>query len=262
MVGRSGYLARGMPRNAFRPSLVFLALVGVCVGGAVMLWTGVGITTVNVFLFVIAGWLVSLSLHEYAHALLGYRAGDHSVVSKGYLTLNPLKYTHPILSIVLPVLIVFLGGIGLPGGAVWIDRHAVRTRLEDSLISAAGPAVNVAFTIVLALPFMFGLHLSGGEPEFWAALAFLGFLQLTASVLNLLPIPGLDGGNLLRPWLPPTWVRLFDVVAPFGLLLLFVALFEPRVNVIFFSGVYTLTDLAGIPVWLVQEGRALLQFWR
>ena len=50
-----------------------------------------------------AGWLVSLCLHEYAHALVAYRAGDLGVAERGYLTLNPLKYTHPLLSIVLPV---------------------------------------------------------------------------------------------------------------------------------------------------------------
>ena len=60
-------------------------------------------------LFVVAGWLVSLSLHEYAHALVAYRAGDRGVAERGYLTLNPLKYTHPVLSIVLPVVFLLLG---------------------------------------------------------------------------------------------------------------------------------------------------------
>jgi Zn-dependent protease len=260
MAGRSRRLSLGVPRSAFRPSPVFLALVALCVVGGVMLWRGYGVTGVNVFVFVVSGWLVSLSLHEYAHALLGYRAGDHSVVDKGYLTLNPLKYTHPLLSVVLPVAILLLGGIGLPGGAVWIDRRAVRTRLEDALISAAGPAVNVVFTFVLALPFVLGLD-TAGEPAFWAAFAFLGFLQLTASVLNLLPVPGLDGGNMLRPYLSATWVRRFDMIAPFGLLLLFALLFEPRVNRIFFDVVFWLTDLVGIPPFLADQGRRLLQFW-
>jgi Zn-dependent protease len=262
MVRRSEDLYLGVPRNAFRPSAVFLGLVAACAAGGVMLWQGFGNATVNVFLFVVAGWLVSLSLHEYAHALFGYRAGDHGVVAKGYLTLNPLKYTHPLLSFVLPVVFLLLGGIGLPGGAVWIDRHAVRTRLADSLISAAGPAVNVAFTILLALPFIFGVDGLGAHAQFWAALAFLGFLQLTASALNLLPIPGLDGGNALRPWLSHDWGRRFDVMAPYGMLLLIALLFEPRVNRIFFDVVFTITDLIGIPTYLVAAGRDLLLFWR
>ncbi len=251
----------GVPRSAFRPSAVFLGLVGLWVVGGVMSWQGYGNQSVNILVFVVAGWLVSLSLHEYAHALLAYRAGDVGVADRGYLTLNPLKYTHPILSVVIPVVILFLGGIGLPGGAVWVDRHAIRGRLADSVISAAGPAVNVVFTIALTLPFVLGVD-TFEHRAFWAGLAFLAFLQLTASLLNLLPIPGVDGGNLVRPWLDETWGRRFDVVAPFGLLLLFVLIFEPTVGRIFFDVVYSISDLIGLPPWLIVEGRNLLQFWR
>src|SRR5690242_1572140 len=90
-------------RAAFRPSGVFLALVAIWITGGIMAWLEFGNAVVNVLLFVIAGWLVSLSLHEFSHALLAYRAGDRSVAGRGYLTLNPLKYTHPLLSIALPV---------------------------------------------------------------------------------------------------------------------------------------------------------------
>jgi Zn-dependent protease len=256
-------LTLGAQRNLFRPSAIFLGLVALWITGGVMAWLEFGSTSVNVILFVLAGWLVSLSLHEYAHAIFAYRAGDRGVVERGYLTLNPLKYTHPVLSIVFPVIILLIGGIGLPGGAVWVDHHAVRGKVQESLISAAGPAVNVIFTIVLAVPFFFVDFVTvANHLTFWAALAFLGFLQLTASILNLLPVPGLDGGNLLRPWLPPGWGKAFDTVAPFGMLLIFAALFEPRVNRIFFTEVYELTAAVGLPLDLVAEGQALLQFWR
>jgi Zn-dependent protease len=251
----------GMVRDAFRPSPIFLGLVALFITGGVMTWQGFGNLTFDVLLFVIAGWLVSLSLHEYAHALFAYRTGDRSVAERGYLTLNPLKYTHPILSIVLPVAFLLLGGIGLPGGAVWIERNAARSKLADSLISAAGPLVNVAFTLALTVPFWLGVN-TLEHREFWAAFAFLGFLQLTASLLNLVPIPGVDGGNILRPWLSPVWSRRFDVVAPWGMLLLIVLLFEPRVNAIFFTVVYEISFLIGLPVGLYQEGAGLFQFWR
>ena len=67
-------------------------------------------------------WKAQVALHEFGHALVAFWGGDRSVVDKGYLTLNPLKYTHPFLSLVLPMLILVLGGIGLPGGAVYINR--------------------------------------------------------------------------------------------------------------------------------------------
>jgi Zn-dependent protease len=251
----------GTIRDAFRPSPVFLGLVALFITGAVMVWNEYGSINFDVLLFVIAGWLVSLSLHEYAHALSAYRTGDRSVAERGYLTLNPLKYTHPILSIVLPVVFLLLGGIGLPGGAVWIDRHVVRSKLADSVISAAGPLTNVAFTIALTVPFLIGVDY-GQHFAFWSAVAFLAFLQLTASLLNLVPIPGVDGGNILRPWLSPVWARRFDVLAPYGMLLLILLLFEPTVNGIFFSVVFAISDLIGLPPGLWLQGRALFQFWR
>jgi len=254
-------LTAGTARDAFRPAPIFLALVALFLTSGVMAWQSYGNATVNALLFVIAGWLVSLSLHEYAHALVAYLNGDRSTAERGYLTLNLLKYTHPLLSIGLPVLFLLLGGIGLPGGAVWIDRHAIRGKVASSLISFAGPAVNIVFTVLLTLPFVFGAN-TFAHADFWAGLAFLTFLQLTASVLNLLPIPGVDGGNILRPWLPEQWARAFDTIAPFGMLVLFALLFEPTVNAIFFTFIYNVSDVIGLPLYLIGDGQRLFQFWR
>src|SRR5215831_10351997 len=129
-------------RSAFRPSPVFIGILALWILGGVMAWNGFGNATFNVIVFIFAGWIVSLALHEYAHALLAYRAGDHGVAARGYLTLNPLKYAHPILSIVLPLVFLLLGGFGLPGGAVWVDRHAARSKGVASMISLAGPLTN------------------------------------------------------------------------------------------------------------------------
>jgi Zn-dependent protease len=248
-------------RQTTGPSPVFVGLVALWVTGGVMAWQDYGSAIFNVILFVVAGWLVSLSLHEYAHAVIGYHSGDRSVVDRGYLTLNPLKYTHPVLSVALPLLFLLLGGIGLPGGAVWLDRHAIRGRLRNSLVSAAGPAVNVLFLLALLVPFVIGVN-TGTHRTFWAALAFLAFLQLTASVLNLVPIPGVDGGGILRPWLSPSWGKGFDMVAPYGMLILFALLWEPRVATIFWTVVFGIGDVIGLPATLVAEGHDLVLFWR
>ncbi len=256
--GRGGVRTR---RDAFRPSTVFLCLVAAFVAAAWMSWAEFGNRTVNVILFVVAGWLVSLCLHEYAHALTAYRSGDLAVADRGYLTLNPLRYTSPVLSIVIPLFFLFVGGFGLPGGAVWIDHTYIRGRWRDSLISLSGPLLNVAFTVLCVLPFAFVTDLSGHE-TFWAALALLGFLQLTASVLNLVPVPGVDGGNALRPWLPYGWRRGFDLVAPYGMFVFILLLFNPVIGGVFFTFVFGLADLVGLPLGLVDEGRSLLMFWR
>ncbi|MBQ1072896.1 site-2 protease family protein [Micromonospora sp. C31] len=251
----------GVPRAALRPSPVFLALVALFVASGVLTWNGFGNVRLDVFLFVVSGWLVSLCLHEYAHAVVAFRAGDRSVAHRGYLTLNPLKYSHPLLSIALPVVVVLLGGIGLPGGAVWVDRHAIPGRLRHTLVSLAGPATNVLFTLVLVLVVRLGAP-GGGPVEFWAAVALLAFLQLTASVLNLLPVPGLDGGNMLQPWLNPQWRRMYDLFAPFGFILLFALLWNPRLSRWFFDGVFAVGDLLGLPPWLYALGLDLIRFWQ
>jgi Zn-dependent protease len=255
-----GHLVIGLPRDAFRPSAIFLGLVALFGVSGWMLWTGFGNERVDAFLFVVSGWLVSLCLHEYAHALLAYQAGDVGVVERGYLTLNPLKYSHPVLSIILPLVALVLGGIGLPGGAVWVDRHNVRSRLADSLISFAGPATNVLFTIALVVPFWLGVD-GSTHGNFWAATAFLAFLQLTASILNFMPIPGVDGGNLIEPWLNDRWRRGFDYIAPYGMLLLIALLWSPRISRVFFEFVFWVGDLLGLPAELYGAGFYLVRFW-
>jgi Zn-dependent protease len=259
-VSWGGGLTVGAPRGAFRPSVIFLCLVALFAATGVMLWVGFGSVGLNVFLFVLAGWLVSLCLHEYAHALVAFRGGDRSVAHKGYLTLNPLLYSHPLLSIALPLLIIIIGGIGLPGGAVQVERHALRSKMWDSLVSLCGPLVNVAFAILLIVPVVVtdGSLGSGG---FWAAAALLGFLQLTVAVLNLLPVPGLDGGNLIFPWLSPQGQRGFAQVAPFGLLIVMGVLFVPQINRIFFTVVYAIADFFGLSPQLYAQGYDLFRFW-
>ena len=211
------------PSNAFVPSPIFLGIIVIFIGSGYMAWTGIGKAGVDVFLFVVAGWLLSLCLHEYGHAVVGYFSGDRSVADKGYLRLNPLKYTSPVLSIILPVVAVILGGIGLPGGAVWVDHSVIRSKGQESLISLAGPATNLVLAVVCAVPFWLGggkdigftgSELTGPHADFWVALAAIGFLQVTASILNFIPVPGLDGGNIIQPWLNDAYKKVYTQFAP------------------------------------------------
>ncbi len=142
-------------RQSVRPSPpVFLVIVAITVAGGVLAWLSAEtvrppLAYVGVFIFVIAGWLVSLCLHEFGHAYTAWRFGDHDVaVRGGYLTLNPLKYSSPLLSLGLPLLFIALGGIGLPGGAVYV-RTWFMTPRQRTLVSLAGPAANLVLAVVL-----------------------------------------------------------------------------------------------------------------
>jgi Zn-dependent protease len=250
----------GVPKGSFRPSGVFLGTLVLCAAGGVMAWNHYGSVKFDVFLFVTFGWIASLSLHEYSHALFAFRGGDRAVAARGYLKLNPLKYAHPVLSVVLPVVFLLLGGIALPGGAVWVDHSALRSKNAQSLVSLVGPGMNFLLAILLTIPF-YTDYPTLEHLEFWAGLAFLAFLQLMAAILNILPIPGLDGGNAIRPWLTDPYDRYFDQFAGYGMLILFAFLWIPQVNGPFFDAIYRIADMLGMPNGLSQIGYFLFRFW-
>ena len=245
-----------------RISPVFLGIVAVAAVTGWATWTGFAEQPgVAVFLFVTAAWIVSLCLHEYAHARTALHSGDISIGAKGYLTLNPLKYTHALLSIVLPVIFVIMGGIGLPGGAVWIERGRIQGRWKHSLISAAGPLTNVLFAVVCTAPFWLDA-LDGVPAAFRFALAFLALLQVTAALLNFLPVPGLDGYGVIEPWLSYNIRRQVEPLAPFGLLLVIAILWIPAVNGVFFDVIDGLLGGLGIDEFETYCGRNLFSFWQ
>ncbi|MFI8994857.1 site-2 protease family protein [Streptomyces sp. NPDC053542] len=246
-----------------RVSPVFLALVAVMAASGWYVWTDKLATNtgVAVFLFVVSGWIVSLCLHEYAHARTALHSGDISIGAKGYLTLNPLKYTHALLSIVLPVIFVIMGGIGLPGGAVFIERGRIRGRWRHSLISAAGPLTNILFAAVVTAPFWLGA-MDGVPQPFRYALAFLALLQVTAAILNFVPVPGLDGYGVLEPWLPYKLRRQVEPFAPFGLLAVFGLLWAPGVNQAFFEAVDAILRVLGVSQIDTYLGQEFFRFWQ
>ncbi len=222
------------------------------------------LTSVLLIVFVVGGWVVSLCLHEFGHALVAYVGGDHGVVGKGYLTLNPFKYTHGLLSIVFPLIFLAMGGIGLPGGAVYINPGAIRSKHLRSLTSAAGPFATTICAIVLLMPFMTGVfeiqqmdHLA-----FWAGLALLAFLQITALFFNLLPIPGLDGFGILSPYLPEDLVK---AVRGLGMLTYFIIFFlffgGTPVSRAFWTGIFLVVRLVNLDFSLIDLGLRQFQFW-
>ncbi|MGB0875601.1 MAG: site-2 protease family protein [Mycobacterium sp.] len=248
--------------QSVRPSPIFLVIVGLTVAGGVVAWLSAQqirpLAYLGVFVFVIFGWLVTLCLHEFGHAYSAWRFGDRDVAIRGYLTLNPLKYSHPLLSLGLPVLFIALGGIGLPGGAVYVQTGFM-TKRQKTLVSLAGPAVNLGFAVLLLT--LTRLMYDPAHSVFWAGVAFLGFLQITAFLLNMLPIPGLDGYSALEPHLSAETQRALQPAKQWGFFLLLILLIAPGLNQWFFSAVYWLFELSGVPAALSAAGGQLTRFW-
>ena len=250
-------------RSHTLPSPVFVGVLVLTLVTGGYLWQADQASRSNraiAFVFLLLGWIVTLCLHEFAHAFLAWRFGDRDVAARGYLTLDPLKYTHPVLSILLPVVFIALGGIGLPGGAVYVHTDRFRSRLRRALVSLAGPAVNLVAAILMLAAFR--AWYTPAHLLFWLTIAFLAFLQLTAAVLNLLPIPGLDGYGAIESYLRPETRRSFEFVKQYGMLIVFALLTVPQLNTAFFDLVYRLYEVSGISRGYPATGDVVVRFWR
>lgn len=211
------------------------------------------------FLVVLIGWVFSLCLHEFSHALVAYLGGDYTVRDKGYLTFNPLKYTHPVYSLLLPLLFLVMGGIGLPGGAVYIETWRLRNRNWRTAVSLAGPISNLLLAIILGLALRFApVNFTG----IWPGLAFLALLQVTAVVLNLIPVPPFDGYNAIEPHLNEAVRMQFEQTRGMFIWIVFLLLwFVPIVADMFWGLIFFISRIMGIPLDLAYMGLDLFRFW-
>ena len=263
----SPYPSSPPPRVPIAISPVFLAIVAATLLAGYAIYAlefNRMVTSILLALFVVGGWIASLCLHEFGHALVAYVGGDHGVAGKGYLTLNPLRYTNGLLSIVFPLIFLAMGGIGLPGGAVYINPGAIRNRNMRSLTSAAGPIATSMCALVLLMPFITGVFADSQADHlaFWAGLALLAFLQITALFFNLLPITGLDGFGILAPFLPEDVTK---AVRGLGMITYFIIFFlffgGTPISRAFWRGILFVVSLAKLDMELVGLGLRLFQFW-
>jgi Zn-dependent protease len=182
--------------------------------------------------------LFSLTIHEMAHAWAADRLGDPTARLLGRVSLNPLVHADPIGTIVFPLLAA-ISNIPLIGWAKPVPvnvRQLRHPRRDYMLVAAAGPASNLTLAIVsaLALAIVPVSPVTIGEPNVSAPLASTLSLAIRINVLlavfNMIPIPPLDGGNVLGGLLPRGVARQFDLVRPYGFLLLYILMFSGKLE--------------------------------
>ena len=220
-------------------------------------------------LIICFGWIFSLCLHEFAHALVAYWGGDKTVKNKGYLTFNLFKYTQPGLSIIMPLFFILIGGMALPGGAVYINHRLLKNRFWHSLVSAAGVFANGLFALVLILPFWLlnnrvieGVAFSENyfRGLIFASLAYLIYIEVFAVFFNLLPIPGLDGYGIIKPWLPKKVNQRLTKYSKYSYLVIFgVFFFVPEFARFFFGIIQYICNFLGISDLSIDKGRYLFR---
>ena len=177
--------------------------------------------------------LFSLTIHEMAHAWTADRLGDPTARLRGRVSLNPLVHADPIGTVLFPLL-ALISGFPLIGWAkpVPVDvRNLRRGRRDFVLVAAAGPSSNLVMAVAAAILLQLTpvTPMTLGEPNVTAPLASLFSLAMRINVLlaifNIIPIPPLDGGNVLSGLLPEGLAIAFNRIRPYGFLLLYVLMF-------------------------------------
>jgi Zn-dependent protease len=217
----------------------------------------------EVFIIVTVLWVFSVCMHEFGHASVAYWGGDHTVKDKGYLTLNPFHYTHPVYSILMPVVMMVLGGIGLPGGAVYIEKQLLRSPVWETAVALAGIAINWLMVLFLAAFFKFGVI--PNDPQNLACVSFGLLLQLLVGsvLLNLIPIPPLDGFQAIAPWLPRDLRERLFAMSNMGPWILFMLFWYVKpFNQAFWNAVWFITDHLGVDSYMTYYvGMHAFRFW-
>jgi Zn-dependent protease len=180
-------------------------------------------------LFVIL--LVSLSVHEAAHAWSAERLGDDTARRLGRVSINPMVHIDPLGTIVLPLLAMF-SGLPIIGWAkpVPVNVHNLGGgwRQKYMLVAAAGPASNLLIAILGAVIFrLAGGFEGGGIGDRYSLASIMGRavdLNVLLAVFNMLPVPPLDGGNVLAGLLQGPVADAYDKLRPYGFIILYVLL--------------------------------------
>lgn len=169
--------------------------------------------------------LLAITVHEASHGYAARALGDRTAEALGRLSLNPIRHIDPVGTILVPGILLVLGGF-LFGWAKPVPvnmRNLAHPRRDMALVAIAGPLSNLLMALGWGLLLKLALTM-GGTDGVWIgvrAMAVAGIvINLILMVLNLLPLPPLDGGRVLTGLLPERWASKLDRIEPYGLLIL------------------------------------------
>lgn len=176
----------------------------------------------------------AITLHEAAHGYVAKYFGDLTAYAAGRVSLNPLRHIDPVGTVVLPLVLLavskLFGGGGILFGwakPVPVNFANLRRPKRDMLwVAAAGPAANLLMALFWTLMVKLGLGMA--DNYFALPLALMGaagvFINVIIMVLNLLPLPPLDGGRIMVSLLPHRLAYQFARIEPYGFIILVVLL--------------------------------------
>ena len=202
------------------------------------------------FLEFIPIFLISLAIHEFAHALSAYKMGDPTVKALGRMTLNPVKHLDLVGSIIMPFLSYFTGMMFIGWAKpVPVNRSNFgRPEKDDILVSLAGPFANLLLAFILTgVLAVFYKMMPDNQmllKLIWLGVTFNVFLFL----FNILPFPPLDGSHVILDLFPHSAYARFINMPWFGTLILFLFIFSPLWRYFIYAVEFILKILAGFVV--------------
>jgi Zn-dependent protease len=185
-----------------------------------------GSPSLPVFVGIVVALVVGITFHEFSHALVADRLGDHRPRALGRVSINPLRHLDPMGAIFF-----LLAGFGW-GKPVPINAYALRPgRIGLTVVALAGPLANFVVAVVVAILFRVLLRAGLLDADFPnQVMQLIVYFNVALGIFNLIPIPPLDGYNVVLPLLPPPQQFAVQRYAQYGyiaLLLLLVLSYGP-----------------------------------
>ncbi|HQY22732.1 MAG TPA: site-2 protease family protein [Gammaproteobacteria bacterium] len=182
--------------------------------------------------------LFAVTVHEVAHGWVANLRGDSTALMMGRLTLNPLKHIDIVGTVIVPISCLVLGGFvfgwAKPVPVSW--RNLRKPRQDAALVAVAGPLSNLLMALLWAFIAKMGVMLFQQGFSSALFLAYMGnagiSINLMLMILNLLPIPPLDGSRVVSSLLPPRLSRSYDLIEPYGLMILVALIFTNILSMI------------------------------
>lgn len=171
--------------------------------------------------------ILAITLHEAAHAFVASRLGDRTAQALGRVTINPFKHVDPVGTLLVPGLIL-LASKALGGGLLFgwakpvpvIASNLRSPRRDMGLVAAAGPGANLLMALGWGIAIK-AMVVTGVGDEFFVRMAYAGIVvNIALAVLNLMPVPPLDGGRILTSLLPLRLAIPYSRLEPYGIFIL------------------------------------------